>query len=160
MRANNMLETRAIIVQLEGDKAEVETGQGGGCGHCDSKNGCGSGKVAQLFCTRPRRFIVRNDAGARVGDEVQITMADGALLRSAALMYLLPLALLLAGGLLGSYWADGDAASGDIWAASGALLGLLAGFALARHLTAARRDMMAAADLVISRCGNGTCQSR
>jgi sigma-E factor negative regulatory protein RseC len=156
----SMLETRAIVIRLEGGKAVVEAGQGGGCGHCDSKNGCGSGKLTQLFCSRPRQFVVHNEAGARVGDEVQVTVADGALLRSVVVMYVLPLVLLLAGGLLGSHWAGGNAVSGDAWAASGALLGLLAGFVFARRLAVSRQGAMVAAQPFISRCGNGTCQSR
>jgi sigma-E factor negative regulatory protein RseC len=152
-----MLQTRAIVIRLEGSEAVVEATRNGGCGLCDSKNGCGSGKLSQLFCTRPRRFVVHNEAGAGVGDEVQVSVADGALLRGAAVVYLLPLALLFAGGSLGSYWADGSAVSSDIWAASGALLGLLAGFVLARQL-AMRRTLTA--QPVISGCGEGACRSR
>ena len=63
-----------------------------------------------------------------------MSVADGVLLRSAAIIYLLPLALLLAGGLLGSHWA-GDAGHRDGYAAIGALPGLAAGFALVRLVT-------------------------
>ncbi len=124
-----MLETRAIIIQVDGAEAVVEALESGGCGHCGSEKGCG--KASQLFCSQPRRFRVRNNINARIGDEVQISVADGVLLRSAAIIYLLPLALLLAGGMLGSHWAN-DAASRDGYAAIGALLGLVAGFVLIR----------------------------
>lgn len=126
-----MLETRAIIVRLDGAEAVVEAMQGGGCGHCDSKNGCGGGKLSALFCTQPRRFRVHNGIDARVGDEVQVSVADGALLRSALIMYMLPLALLLLGATLGASLADGVSRR-DAYAVIGALFGLAAGFALAR----------------------------
>lgn len=138
-----MLETRAIVVRLQGDEVFVEAKSGGGCGHCDSEKGCGSGKLSQLFCSGSRQFKVKNEARAMVGDEVQITLADGVLLRSSILMYLIPLALLLGGGMLGTHWAS-DAASRDGYAALGSFLGLLVGFSLARGLSK-RQSVMAVA---------------
>ena len=143
-----MLETRAIIIQLDGAEAVVEAKQGGGCGHCDSEKGCG--KASQLFCSQPRRFRVHNGINARIGEEVQVSVADGVLLHSAAIMYILPLVLLLLGGSLGSYWAD-DAGSRDGYAAIGALLGLAVGCALARLFTL-RRHTLSAIQPVIARC--------
>ena len=137
-----MLETRAIVLYRDGDEAVVSARQGG-CGQCDSVNGCGSGKLAQLFCAQPRQFRVLNEVNACVGEEIQVCVADGVVLRSAAMMYLLPLALLLLGSLLGSYWAV-EVPSRDGYAAIGALMGLVAGFALARLLTR-RRQVLAVA---------------
>lgn len=154
----SMLETRAIVIRIEGAEAVVEAGQGGGCGLCGGKGGCGSSKLSQLFCTQPRQFRVRNEAGVCVGDEVQVSMAEGALLRGAAMVYLLPLLLLLAGGGLGSYWAGDNPVSHDIWAACGALIGLAAGFALARQL--ALRQRLAGARPVISARDTGAAQLR
>jgi len=47
-----MLETRAIVVQVEGKHALVQANQGNGCGQCGGK-GCGTGKLSQLFCSKP-----------------------------------------------------------------------------------------------------------
>jgi sigma-E factor negative regulatory protein RseC len=138
-----MIHTRAVIIQLHGHNALVESTEGGGCGQCSSEKGCGSGKLAQLFCTRPRQFTVLNESKASVGDEVQITLNDGVLLRSSMLIYALPLALLLAGGILGSHWAT-DPANRDGPAAVGSLLGLTCGFFLARW-AAKRQQVMAVA---------------
>lgn len=137
-----MLERRAIVIYLDGDEAVVAA-QHGGCGHCDSVQGCGSGKLAKLFCSQPRQFRVRNDVNARVGEEIQISVVEGALLRSASILYLLPLALLLVGGVLGSHWAV-DVASRDGYSAAGAVIGLVAGFVLAR-LLASRQHVLAVA---------------
>jgi len=142
-----MLETRAIVVRLQGDEAFVEAKGGGGCGHCDSEKGCGSGKLSQLFCSNPRQFKVKNEADASVGDEVQITLAAGVLLRSAVLMYVIPLALLLGGGMLATSWGS-DAASRDGYAALGALVGLIGGFVLAKWLSK-RQMVMAVASPII-----------
>lgn len=136
-----MLETRAIVVHVQGNVALVEAKGGGGCGHCDSEKGCGSGKLSQMFCSKPRQFKVHNEANANVGDEVQITLPDGVLLRSSIIMYVMPLSLLLSGGMLGAHWAS-DTVSRDIYAAIGSLLGLVGGFVLARWIS--KRQLVAA----------------
>ena len=143
-----MLETRAIVIQLEGSEAIVEARQSGGCGHCDDAKSCGAGKLSQLFCTKPRRFRVRNGINAHIGEEVEVSLADGVLLRSALTVYLLPLLLTLAGGMMATSWANSQTNS-DGYAAIGASLGLVAGFVLVR-LSTLRRPAVAP---VIKRCG-------
>jgi sigma-E factor negative regulatory protein RseC len=133
-----MLETRAIVIYVQGNEALVESKGGGGCGNCDSENGCGSGKLSKLFCTKPRQFTVRNEANAVAGDEVQITLPDGILLRSSMLMYVMPLTLLLSGGMFGAHWSS-TGAERDGYAALGSLLGLVLGFVLAKWFAQRQR---------------------
>ena len=60
-----MMEMRAIVIQLHGDEASVKPMGTGGCGHCDSEGGCGSGTLTKLFCSnKARNFKVRNDGRA------------------------------------------------------------------------------------------------
>ncbi len=155
-----MLETRAVVIKLEGNEALVESTQGGGCGRCDSENGCGSGKLTQLFGSRPRRFRVRNDANAQLGSEVQVSLSEGVLLRSALLMYILPLVMLLCGGALAGQMAA-DEASADKYAIAGGALGLLLGFVLAKWLALQQRGL-AVAQPVIASCANSisACAAR
>jgi sigma-E factor negative regulatory protein RseC len=127
-----MLETRAIVVQLDGQHALVQANQGNGCGQCNGK-GCGTGKLSQLFCSKPRQFRVDNPINAAVGDEVIVSVADGAVLRGIGLVYLVPLVSLVAGALLGSLSAA-QAEQRDGFAAMGALIGLAGGFALSRWM--------------------------
>ncbi len=133
-----MIQTRAVIIRLQGKDALVESTQGGGCGNCDSENGCSSGKLSQLFCSKPRRFLVRNDAGAAVGTLVDIAVPDGVLLYSALLMYLLPLVLLIFGAMAAVHWSH-DVASNDTYSAIGGLIGLISGFMLVKFISVRRR---------------------
>lgn len=128
-----MLETRAIVVQVEGKHALVQANQGNGCGQCGGK-GCGTGKLSQLFCSKPRQFQVDNPVNAGVGDEVIVSVAEGAVLRGIGLIYLLPLLLLLAGATLASLLAT-QAEQRDLYAAAGALFGLVIGFVFARWVS-------------------------
>ncbi len=129
-----MLETRAIVVQVEGQYALVQANQGNGCGQCNGK-GCGTGKLSQLFCSKPRQFQVDNPIRAKVGDEVIVSIQDGAVMRGIGLVYLLPLAFLVAGALLGSVMA-GQTGPQDGYGAAGAFIGLIGGFGLAKWLAA------------------------
>ncbi|MBI2311381.1 MAG: SoxR reducing system RseC family protein [Betaproteobacteria bacterium] len=122
-----MLEARGIVVDTRGDYAIVETRERAGCGHCDTEGGCASGTLNKLFGSSPRRFRALNRAGAVRGDEVTVAVREGAVQRSAALMYLCPLAAMVAGALGGAMAGAGGEAR-DLHAAIGAGVGLLAGF--------------------------------
>lgn len=128
-----MLETRAIVVQTEGQYAFVKASQANGCEQCNGK-GCGSGKLSQLFCSKPRQFRVENSIAATVGDEVIVSVADGAVLRGIGLVYLLPLVLMVAGVVAGSIAADRIELR-DGYAAAGAAIGLAGGFALSKWIS-------------------------
>lgn len=109
--------------------------------------------MTKMFCSsKPRHFTVRNDARAKVGDEVHVSLPDGVLLRGAVKMYLLPLALLLVGGAFGASLAA-DTAARDGYAVAGAVIGLLLGFTLAR-LSSLRVGQAVAASIVTSRSGS------
>ena len=142
-----MIETRAIVISLEGEEALVEATQGGDCGNCDSENGCGNGKLSKLFSSKPRRFRVRNGASAQVGTIVQVTLAEGVLLRSALVMYIFPLIFLLFGTMLGEHWSN-DMSNIDARSAIGGLIGLSLGFVLAKFASS-RQRLMAVAQPVI-----------
>lgn len=127
-----MLETRAVVVQTNKVFALVQASGANGCSACEGK-GCGSGKLTQLFCSKPREFKVDNRINAAVGDEVIVSVPDGSVLRGIGLVYLLPLALMFAGAMLLGAWAESDA-----YRALGALLGLVVGFAFVKWLSTRR----------------------
>ncbi|MBI5889172.1 MAG: SoxR reducing system RseC family protein [Nitrosomonadales bacterium] len=147
-----MLEMRAVVIRVEGDEASVQPLSTGGCGHCDSEGGCGSGTLSKLFCSnKPRHFKVSNAALAKVGDEVQVSLPDGVLLRGALKLYVLPLTLLLLGGIAGAGLA-GETIGRDAYAVAGALIGLLLGFFLARLSPGIGRAVVSS--IVASRSGS------
>lgn len=142
-----MIDTQAVVISLEGNIALVEASQGGGCGNCDNENGCGSGNLSKLFSSKPRRFRVRNDANAQVGSVVHVALAEGLLLRSAMVMYVLPLILLLVGSVLGEHWFD-DITRADVGSIIGGSIGLVLGFAVAK-LASSQHRLLAVAQPVI-----------
>ena len=143
-----MLETRAMVIGLDGNEALVESLQGGGCGNCDSENGCGSGKLSTLFCKEPRRFRVRNDANAHIGAVIQVALADGLLIRSALIVYMLPLLLLLGGAMIGAGLIN-DGQNQDIYSAIGGLTGLVTGFVIAKSISMRRNTNSVAMPVIL-----------
>ena len=127
-----MLETRAIVIQVDGQSALVKATQGNGCGQCNGE-GCGAGALSRLFCIKPRQFQVENPIRADVGDDVIVSVADGVVMRGIGLVYALPLLLLVMGALLGDFISL-NPAQGDVYATVGALCGLVSGFIIAKLL--------------------------
>jgi sigma-E factor negative regulatory protein RseC len=124
-----MLETRAIVVEQSNGRTFVRASHTGGCSRCQGGE-CGSAKLSRLFCSKPRQFEVTNSVGAHLGEEVLVTIPDGALLRSITLIYLLPLGMIIAGVLAGSWMLAETGAIG------GGLVGLVTGFLIARRIAA------------------------
>jgi sigma-E factor negative regulatory protein RseC len=129
-----MLENRATVVQIQDHTAWVLTNQVSGCEQCNGQ-GCGSSKVAQLFCSQPKKFEVENSIGAAVGDEVIVSVADGAVLRGIGLLYVLPLILMVLGGGLASMMSNQSVPS-DAYVATGGVAGLMLGFVVAKWVSA------------------------
>lgn len=129
-----MIQTRAIVIHLDGKNALVESTLNGGCGNCDSANGCGSSKLSQIFCSEPRRFTVRNECNAQPGSLVEVSLPEGILLRSALLMYIFPLVLMLSGAMLGN-WLAHESPDSDAYSAVGGFVGLVSGFFILKFLT-------------------------
>lgn len=132
-----MTETQATVTALDGSYAIVRTEQQGGCGRCNEPGGCGGNNLVQMMCASPREYRVLNPDGAKVGDTVTVSVAEGAVSRSAMLMYAFPLVSLLLGTIIGSVLS-----AGSDWAAvAGGTIGLAASW-----LVVAKRTRGAAAD--------------
>lgn len=88
----------ATVKRLVGaDKAEVQVCRSSACGHdCKSCGGCGPETMTQVTA------IAENEPGARVGDTVCIESESRKVLGLAAVLYLLPIALLFVGYFIAS----------------------------------------------------------
>ena len=69
-------------------------------GDCHKCSGCGAAKEAVLF-------TAENRIGAKQGDLVKVESETGPVLKAAAVLYLMPLALFIAGYLVGMQWQLG-----------------------------------------------------
>lgn len=120
-----MSQCDAVVVEVSGDEVWVEVpGRAPACGSCPSTDACQEGLLG--LSAGPRRYRLENRTGARLGERVSLTVADGALWRASLASYVLPVLLAIVGALVGQSLA------GDAWAAIGTLAGLGCGFVLLR----------------------------
>lgn len=124
-----MLETRVIVMETAPNIAWVQAVQSGSCEQCSGK-GCGSSKLGQLFCSKPRQFQVDNPIGAQIGDEVMVAVVEGAVLRGITVVYVLPLVFLLLGAMLAAHFSGND-----LHVAAGGGIGVTLGFLIAKWLS-------------------------
>jgi len=93
---------KALVVKTGTDGwAEVITDKLDACAACATARNCPSSCKSMRIVTR-----VFNRAGAREGDMVSIYQSTGSVLQSAALLYLIPVACLITGALVGAGLSD------------------------------------------------------
>lgn len=113
---------RVIVVQ---DRvAQVVPTEKSGCGGCASRESCGVSGLGKYFSSRRKTIDIACDAQVRAGDELQLSLSEGDLIKAGLLAYLLPCVTAVAGAALASGY-------GDVGAALGAAVGAAGGFVLA-----------------------------
>ena len=125
-----MIEQRAVILSLQSEPSQTQTiatleiERITACGLCGQTRGCGNSIWGKLFGHQTSAFKAQNRINAKVGDSVIVGINQKALLKSALLLYILPLVTLFVGAILASqlWQTDGSTMLG---AAIGLVLGLL-----------------------------------
>ena len=111
------MEQRARVRRLMDDgKAQVMVIRESACaGDCHKCSGCGAAQETLLF-------EAQNPIGAKPGDLVTVKSESGPVLRSAVVLYMMPLVLFFLGYALGARWGMGALAGCLAFAASIALV--------------------------------------
>jgi positive regulator of sigma E activity len=129
-----MSRCEAVVVAVEGRDVWVEVPERAPtCGSCKTADACQTGLLG--LGAGPRRYRLENRIDARVGDHVQLTVADGTVWRASLMSYVLPLLLAIGGAAIGQF------AAGDGGGMAGTLAGLGCGLVLLR-----RNEIRARAD--------------
>ncbi|OPX37504.1 MAG: hypothetical protein B1H13_12705 [Desulfobacteraceae bacterium 4484_190.3] len=93
-----MSEEQGIVVRLRDEgMADVMTEKKGGCESCGASHSCHSFGTGNRMITR-----ARNRIGAHAGDQVSLNLRSGLFVRSAAVVYLLPIVGFIIGAAVGS----------------------------------------------------------
>ena len=143
-RGNEQNTIRAVVRALDGKEAVVEV-EGGGCGRCHEKGGCGGQHLTQMFCNGPKTYRVDNPLQAAVGDRVTVAISSGSVRRTANLAYGAPLLLSILGAVAGTWLAD------DLGGMLGALAGLLTAFAYIHFRTRGGLGNVSGRPYIVSR---------
>ena len=113
-----MIDAQGTVVAVDGEYAVVQMDEAG-CGRCDEPGGCGGHNIGRMLCVTPRTFRVLNTGQASIGTRVTVVIAEGAVRRSAAFAYGIPLLFLFIGAV------GGTVVAGEIGAIAGSVGGLL-----------------------------------
>jgi sigma-E factor negative regulatory protein RseC len=121
-----MSQCDAVVVEASGSQVWVEVpGRAPACGSCKNTDACQDSLLG--ISAGPRRYWLENLIGARVGDRVQLTVAEGTLWSASLASYVLPVLLAIGGAAIGQSMA------GDSWAVMGTVIGLGCGLVLLRR---------------------------
>ena len=96
---------KVLSCQADGTAKVACLRQSACSGDCHKCSGCGA--VEQTVV-----FTASNPLGARPGELVTVESATGPVLKAAAVLYMLPLVLFIAGYLLGMQWKLGGLTGG------------------------------------------------
>ncbi len=127
---NDFICSSVRVVTATVTKVWVEPDTKSSCGGCAMAKGCGTKVISGYFSKNTAPFEMANDFDAIEGDRLEIGIDNTTILKAAAIIYLLPLAGLVFGALLGN-----SLSMNDIFSAGLGLTGFLAGFFLARYLS-------------------------
>ena len=133
-----MLEEHAVVLSISSSNnqsytlATLEIERKTACGLCGKTRGCGNSIWGKLFAHQSTAFKAQNRINAKVGDSVVVGINERALLKSALLLYILPLVTMMIGAILISEFMQNN-----LGAMLGALIGLVLGLVWVKgHTTA------------------------
>ncbi len=113
-----MLEEEGKVVKVEGEIAIIHAERGSSCGGCSAKSACHamSGDNSKMM-----EMKAINDLGAKEGDRVKVAIDSIVFLKSSFLIYVVPLVVMIAGGIAGDSYArnylpysDADLVAGGV----------------------------------------------
>ncbi|WOA52727.1 SoxR-reducing system protein RseC [Dickeya solani] len=126
-----MIKEWATVVSWQAGTAVLLCEQRSGCQSCQSRSSCGTGVLNQIGGAATHRLTVPYSQPLLPGQRVEIGLAESSLLRSAMLVYLLPLLGLMLGAALMQYWLGSEPAT-----VAGAFAGVAVSFAAVKRLSA------------------------
>jgi len=101
-----MVEEIATVVEVETGGVWLQTKVVSSCQSCSAQDSCTSGVVAKAMTRRDYRFFLPHPSTELlVGQQVRIGIAEDILVKSALLVYLVPLLMFI--GTLGLAYAGG-----------------------------------------------------
>lgn len=130
-----MLEEHGMVVKVEDEFAWIQTQRHNACGHCHSKDSCGTASLSQVLGQKVTQVKVFNHLSARVGDSVVVGLEEQALLRGSLVIYFLPLLCLFATAFFAEAWFQSEPLTIFF-----GIVGLVVGLFWVKRITARMED--------------------
>lgn len=121
-----MIEESGRVVAVEDAAVWVETVRSSTCQSCNARHGCGHSLLERDRAgARARVRALSGDLRLNTGDQVVVGIPEGALMKGALMVYLLPISLLFIGALLGAWLSPPDLDLSAILGVAGLAVGFL-----------------------------------
>ncbi len=99
-----MMTALATVTRVEPKKhgfyIDLSCEQKSSCSHCSSQKSCGTGLVSKAVGKKSLHWQMNTQKSLKVGQVVEIGFPEGSLIKSALIVYLIPLIALIVGALL------------------------------------------------------------
>jgi len=135
-----MIEENGIIVSVDGEHAQVLTQRRSSCGGCNVSGACGTSLLDRLLGRREVRLDALNRTDAKLGDEVVVGVPEEGVLIGSFVAYILPLAGLILGAIVGQTAADSLGVTQQLLSILGGLGGLVVGLGWVRRFGRSSRS--------------------
>lgn len=122
-----MIKEWATVISWQQGVAQLRCEQHSGCGSCHSRSSCGTSILNKMAPESAQQLDVVSTQPLVPGQRVEVGITEASLIRSALLVYMLPLVGLIGCAAIMQGWFNTDLA-----AAFGGLVGGTGGFMLAR----------------------------
>ena len=130
-----MIEKQATVVEVDDDRVMLQAARQSTCSSCQLKQGCGTGLLAKHVGQRFSKIVVNKTTDVEIGQQRTVVIPEQTLLQGAALMYLLPLGLLILFSMVARILALGDGFEIIL-----GLVGLLSGFLWVKQRLKNKKD--------------------
>ncbi|RXJ72308.1 transcriptional regulator [Veronia nyctiphanis] len=98
-----MITATAEVVSYKNGCLLVRSTQQTSCGSCGSQSDCGTGIVSKALPAKTLDISIPSDKSLPVGTMVEIGMQENAMLKSALVVYVVPLLFLIVGAIFGQF---------------------------------------------------------
>lgn len=122
-----MITELANVTAVDQGFAWVQTQRQSACQSCSAQKGCGTSAIGKVVGKQYTQVRVLNAVSAKVGDVVSISLPEDMLLKSSLSVYLVPLLLMMVGGVAADVWLHSWLHLGQWNAVLGSVGGLLLG---------------------------------
>lgn len=101
-----MIEEQAKVVHAAQGRLIIESSRSFACGQCHANQTCGQKAISEWASSKMTRLEIDNPSKiyVKVGDQVIVGIDEGSFLKASALIYLLPLLILVLFGALADFF--------------------------------------------------------
>ena len=110
-----MIEEIGVVTAVGNGRISVQTQIKSTCSACVAESDCGTGVVAKAFAPKTDELTLECSQPVEVGQSVKLGIPESSVLSASALVYLVPLLVLLATALAGPTLVASFGLTSELW---------------------------------------------